>query len=325
MANYTNGTATISGNRETIKKLEEALSLLDEGLAYETGYDADDDWLPHIFKGGEVTGDGVFYEGGGENLDGSLDVYYRVKSGDGLHFFQFLAETLGLVVSLKYTNDYDEEESFTEQFIPKSDKQTRELYSRKDLEGDNDDSRDAIEADSNNDHYATPERALHGMNLFQPWGCQSTEGEAPASIRNDASDTRAVQVLVASMNVISMLMLSADTQEKAQCIKISACKNLYVACRAMQELVSSVATQSVVTATVKRLYDNVSWYTGKLAYQYTKLQPNDWRILPEEFCIAYTDFTATIGAVCSMCKELGGAIPQLTEVFQLEFKSEVWI
>lgn len=104
MGNYCNGTATCVGPRETLDKVFVLAERLDD-CASASGFDADPDWLGHIFRE-EYSSLGVFYEGGWFDGD-DLNLEIRVSRSNGCDFFQGMASSLGITIKWVYVDDYD--------------------------------------------------------------------------------------------------------------------------------------------------------------------------------------------------------------------------
>lgn len=111
MANYCNGTILVIGDIDTLNQMSSLLNLLTT-CSRVSGFNADNDWMPHIFTT-EVTEDGIFYEGH-TLLNGSLEVYVRAARTDGKQFFKTMAEQLGVELVWTYVSDFDgKEHTFT--------------------------------------------------------------------------------------------------------------------------------------------------------------------------------------------------------------------
>lgn len=104
MANYCDGTATLSGPKDTLDRIESLVSRLDD-CAMASGFDGDMDWLVHIFEK-EYSGEGIFCEGCWRNGD-RLEMQIRAKSTDGEDFFRQMATGLDISIEWDYVSDYD--------------------------------------------------------------------------------------------------------------------------------------------------------------------------------------------------------------------------
>lgn len=131
MGNYCNGTATLTGDRDTLDLIYVLAQRLDD-CAEVSKFDADTDWLQHIFKE-EYSQDGIFYEGGEKNQDGSLELDIRASRTDGHEFFQGMASGLNLTIRWVYISDYDGREH-KKTFKPKKGSLVWELRSEDELD-----------------------------------------------------------------------------------------------------------------------------------------------------------------------------------------------
>ena len=138
MANYCNGTATLSGAKDTLDRIETLISRLDDCAAI-SGFDGDADWLPHIFKE-EYCGEGIFCEGCWRNGD-KLDIYIRAKSTDGEDFFRQMATGLAVAIEWDYVSDYDDEK-YHATCLP-GQGPAWELRSEAEIDGDEEETADA--------------------------------------------------------------------------------------------------------------------------------------------------------------------------------------
>lgn len=78
MGNYCSGTVIIKGDRNTLTLMNVLLNRLEDCAAV-SGFDGDEEWLPHIFTE-EVTSEGVFCEGCRSNSPhGAGGLYSRIS------------------------------------------------------------------------------------------------------------------------------------------------------------------------------------------------------------------------------------------------------
>lgn len=115
MGNYCEGTARLIGDKDTLNLIHVLCQRLDE-CASISGFDGDEDWLPHIFTE-EVSEDGIFYEGGGFDKQ-DLELYIRASRTTGDEFFADMAQGLGITVKWVYTNEYDNKE-YSREYTPR--------------------------------------------------------------------------------------------------------------------------------------------------------------------------------------------------------------
>lgn len=108
MGNYCSGTVTIKGDHNTLTLMNVLLNRLGD-CASVSGFDGDEEWLPHIFTE-EVTSEGVFCEGCRSNSPTELEVYIRVSRGDGEDFFKDMARNMCMEILWDYVDDYDNKE-----------------------------------------------------------------------------------------------------------------------------------------------------------------------------------------------------------------------
>lgn len=145
MGNYCNGTITVSGPKETLDLLYALTERLDD-CASVSRFDADADFLLHIFKE-EYSTQGIFYEGGGMNDDGTLELYIRASRTDGRDFFQDMASGIGCTIKWVYVDDYDGREH-RKTCKPKKDAPVWEFRTLEELDPDWDDARATDDASS---------------------------------------------------------------------------------------------------------------------------------------------------------------------------------
>lgn len=107
MGNYCRGTATLSGDRATLDLIYVLCQRLGDCAAV-SGFDADEEWLPHIFTT-EVTEEGVFCEDCGLKGD-ALELCIKVSRGTGCEFFEDMANALSLSIVWKFVSDWDDEQ-----------------------------------------------------------------------------------------------------------------------------------------------------------------------------------------------------------------------
>lgn len=160
MGNYCNGTATLRGDRDTLELIHVLAGRLYDCAAV-SDFDADEDWLPHIFAE-EVTGEGIFYEGGGFNK-GELELYIRVSRSTGCDFFEALATGLNLNVTWCYVSDYDEKE-YVFEYAPHPEYKVApwKLRTEESLDGDDEDEDTSGGYDSGRQPY-TPQPFSPGL------------------------------------------------------------------------------------------------------------------------------------------------------------------
>lgn len=108
MGNYCNGEITCTGPSGVLSQVYNLCERLDE-LASITGFDADSDWLGHIFKQ-EYISEGIFCEGADLESDDKLVVYIRASRTDGDDYFKAMATGLGINIHWRYVADYDNRE-----------------------------------------------------------------------------------------------------------------------------------------------------------------------------------------------------------------------
>lgn len=108
MGNYCSGTVIIKGDHNTLSLMNVLLNRLEDCAAV-SGFDGDEEWLPHIFTE-EITSEGVFCEGCRSNSPTELEVYIRVSRGTGEDFFRDLALNMCMEVIWDYVSDYDNKE-----------------------------------------------------------------------------------------------------------------------------------------------------------------------------------------------------------------------
>lgn len=144
MGNYCNGTATLRGDRNTLELIHVLAGRLYDCAAV-SGFDSDEDWLPHIFTE-EVTDEGIFYEGGGFNK-GELELYIRVSRSTGCDFFEAMATGLNLNVTWCYVSDYDDKE-YVFEYAPHPERKIIpwKLRTEESLDGDDEDEDDTGDA-----------------------------------------------------------------------------------------------------------------------------------------------------------------------------------
>lgn len=104
MGNYCNGSALIKGDEEVLQRILFLCDNIGE-CSDASRFDADSDWLIHIFTK-EVSQEGIFCDGC--NLeDDILEIYIRASRTTAQDFFREMAEQLGLEITWGYVNDSD--------------------------------------------------------------------------------------------------------------------------------------------------------------------------------------------------------------------------
>ncbi len=132
MGNYCNGTITCKGPHDLLDLLNVLTNRLDD-CAGVSGFDADEDYLMHIFKE-EYSTQGIFYEGGDFEGD-DLQMYIRAARTTGEEYFSAMASGLGITIKWAYTSDMDYSHH-TKTFKPKKNAPKWELRTEEELDAE---------------------------------------------------------------------------------------------------------------------------------------------------------------------------------------------
>ena len=304
MGYYCKGTATVEGSKEIIVKLSGALDLLDGGrLATITGYAADEDWLPHIFKGGEKTQQGIFSEGYDTISDTSLDLYIRASRCTGVDFFKKMSEKLGVVINWEYLSELDSK-VHTHKFVPTTEISEWELYSHKDMLMAEDTDTSKVE------HAQTS--TMKFMSFVHAGTVQINPQEIRPShpnsiVRNDAVSADALDHLLVHLNMIGALHGLNYEKKATDFTKYLVVLHTFGVLESMRTILSSLDNNETTRNLQRMVEDRIPVFRNRIGTDYA----NSTLICPKDFFFDCQQINDALYDVDALLSELsiGGKLP----------------